>query len=67
MEQEILRDPRLLVAINGRLLTFSEALPHLVSDSVFGRSLLQVCGFERERFIQQWDDNHGVLCDDWPV
>ncbi|CAN0037810.1 unnamed protein product, partial [Sphacelaria rigidula] len=39
--KEILKDPRLLVLIDGRLLSFSDALPHLVSASVFGRSLIQ--------------------------
>lgn len=49
--QEILQDPRLLVAIEGRLMTLSEALPHLIAASVFRHSLLQV----RER---QWTFVH---------
>lgn len=40
--QGFLEDPRLLVAMEGRLMTLPEALPHLVAASVFGRSLLQV-------------------------
>eukprot|EP00752_Nemacystus_decipiens_P002350 g2220.t1 len=38
---ELLRDPRLLVAMEGRLMTMPEALPHLIAASVFGNSLLQ--------------------------
>ncbi|CAN0497531.1 unnamed protein product, partial [Ectocarpus sp. 8 AP-2014] len=39
--QEIVQDPRLLVAVEGRLLSLSEALPHLIAASVFGNSLPQ--------------------------
>ncbi|CAN0030703.1 unnamed protein product, partial [Ectocarpus fasciculatus] len=39
--QEIVQDPRLLVAVEGRLLSLSEALPHLIAASVFGSSLRQ--------------------------
>ncbi|CAM9556983.1 unnamed protein product, partial [Ectocarpus sp. 13 AM-2016] len=39
--QEIVQDPRLLVAVEGQLLSLSEALPHLIAASVFGNSLPQ--------------------------
>ncbi|CAN0109720.1 unnamed protein product [Pylaiella littoralis] len=39
--QEIIKDPRLLVATEGRLMNVSEALPHLIAASVFGHSLLE--------------------------
>ncbi|CBJ48752.1 Lipn N [Ectocarpus siliculosus] len=39
--QEIVQDPRLLVAVEGCLLSLSEALPHLIAASVFGNSLPQ--------------------------
>ncbi|CAN0438875.1 unnamed protein product, partial [Ectocarpus sp. 12 AP-2014] len=39
--QEIVQDPRLLVAVEGLLLSLPEALPHLIAASVFGNSLPQ--------------------------
>ncbi|CAM9647090.1 unnamed protein product [Scytosiphon promiscuus] len=39
--KEILQDPRLLVAMEGHLMSVPEALPHLIAASVFGHSLRQ--------------------------